>query len=125
MASLDHCLSALLWSETDRDGTPLDRLDAEPSEELLAILSADWQQFCDQAIALGFEPEEHRATMLHPDCGGDDWAAVAHDFILTRNHHGAGFWDGGWHQPWGDHLTALAHSFGPIECYVSDSVIYC
>src|SRR6056300_403211 len=39
---------------------------------------------------------------------------VGHDFWLTRNRHGAGFWDGDWADD-GDTLTELAHSFGETE----------
>lgn len=34
-----------------------------------------------------------------------------HDFWLTRNHHGAGFWDRGY-GPLGETLTRAAHAFG-------------
>ena len=46
-------------------------------------------------------------------------AHAGHDFALTRNRHGVGFWDGDW-PVYGDLLTKLAHSFGEIELYVSD-----
>jgi hypothetical protein len=45
---------------------------------------------------------------------------VAHDFWLTRNHHGAGFWDGDYPAPIGKALTAAAHIWGEIDLYVSD-----
>lgn len=35
---------------------------------------------------------------------------VGHDFWLTRNRHGAGFWDRG--KPEGDRLTELANAYG-------------
>ncbi|AYR00241.1 hypothetical protein PBI_PAT3_131 [Mycobacterium phage Pat3] len=34
-----------------------------------------------------------------------------HDFYLTREHHGAGFWDRGLGEL-GDYLTKVAHSYG-------------
>jgi hypothetical protein len=42
--------------------------------------------------------------------GNDLAGAAGHDFQLTRNGHGAGFWDGDWKH--GDELTALAKTFG-------------
>jgi hypothetical protein len=36
------------------------------------------------------------------------------DFHLTRNRHGAGFWDGGW-EAYGAELTALSHPYGERE----------
>ena len=42
-------------------------------------------------------------------------AQAGHDFWLTRNHHGAGFWDRGLGKV-GDTLTELAHPYG--DAYV-------
>jgi hypothetical protein len=45
---------------------------------------------------------------------------AGHDFWLTRNHHGAGFWDGDWPEESGDRLTAASHAFGNVDLYVGD-----
>lgn len=39
-----------------------------------------------------------------------------YDFFLTRNRHGAGFWDRGYGSR-GDALTKLAHSFGTADVW--------
>lgn len=39
-------------------------------------------------------------------------AQAGHDFWLTRQGAGCGFWDGDWPEVWGDKLTAIAKSFG-------------
>jgi hypothetical protein len=44
------------------------------------------------------------------------------DFHLTRNGHGAGFWDGGWVD--GDHLTKEAKVYGTLELYLHEGVLY-
>lgn len=44
---------------------------------------------------------------------------VAHDFWLTRNGHGAGFWDRGLGDI-GDELTRAAKPFGPMDAYIND-----
>lgn len=41
------------------------------------------------------------------------------DFWLTRNRHGAGFWDRNLGET-GEFLTALAHRFGEAETYYGD-----
>ena len=124
MTAADHAILALLWSSSDGDHEGLEDFEASP--ELIARITADWQSFREKAEEMGFDPEEHLAEMLHPDNEGDAWNAAAHDFILTRNGHGAGFWDGGWHKPWDRRLTDLAREFGEISCYVGDdSLIYC
>ena len=127
MSPANHAILALLWSSSDDEGNGLDNYD--PSESLTAKVTADWEDFREQAELMGFNPDEHIVMMLHPGNEGDAWNAVAHDFILTRNGHGSGFWDSGrWEKPWGDRLTDLADSFGEIECFYdpdSDTVEPC
>lgn len=43
---------------------------------------------------------------------------VGHDFFLTRNRHGAGFWDRGLGAI-GDRLTDAAHVYGEADLYVT------
>ena len=48
-----------------------------------------------------------------------------HDFWLTRNHHGAGFWSRGYEgrigeASIGDYLTQKAHEFGEVSLVVGD-----
>lgn len=46
----------------------------------------------------------------------------AHDLWLTRNHHGAGFWDRGYPKAIGDKLTDIAHGMGECSAVaISDS----
>lgn len=49
----------------------------------------------------------------------DNQSQAGHDFWLTRNRHGAGFWDGDWKDEVGKKLTALSHFFGEtsLEIY--------
>jgi hypothetical protein len=126
MQNHEHALTTLLWCSVDPDsGEPLDSAEFRPSLELQNRVAADWQRFRDAAEAMGFDAEEHCAQMLHPDNEGDAWNAAAHDFILTRQGHGTGFWDcGRWHAPWGDRLTDLCKQFGELDCYVSAGVVY-
>jgi hypothetical protein len=120
MTAANHAIYALLWSSYDEWDRSLE--DYEPSQALRDKVTADWESFREKAEAMGFDAEEHRAMAVDYS-EGDEWDYAAHDFILTRNGHGAGFWDGGWHEPWGRRLTALAESFGEINCYLSDDDI--
>jgi hypothetical protein len=45
-----------------------------------------------------------------------DMEAAGTDFHLTRNSHGAGFWDGDWPDH-GDELTELSKPFGDFEFF--------
>ena len=62
-----------------------------------------------------FQAMEGVPTMLM-ECG-DHKAGV--DFWLTRNGHGAGFWDGDWPEH-GDKLTELSKPYGEVCLYVGD-----
>jgi hypothetical protein len=50
----------------------------------------------------------------------DDMARAGQDFWLTRNRHGAGFWDGDWEHTVGRRLTDAAHVYGSVYLYVGD-----
>jgi len=45
---------------------------------------------------------------------------VVHDFWLTRNRHGAGFWDGDYEEGVGKVLTDIAHSFREVYTFEGD-----
>lgn len=49
-----------------------------------------------------------------------DWAG--HDFWLTRNGHGAGFWDRGI-GPLGTRLTDASKTFGGVDLYLGDDLL--
>ena len=45
---------------------------------------------------------------------------VGHDLWLTRNGHGAGFWDGDYADDVGEALTKISEAMGEIDLYVGD-----
>ena len=58
------------------------------------------------------------------DLSGIGSEQAGHDFWLTRNGHGAGFWDRGL-GALGERLTAAAHAFGQVDLYTGDdNMIY-
>src|SRR5579863_3886375 len=106
--SVKQYLETALWSSTGDDEEPLDSAayaDTTISDELWTKATGDCNVFMQKAGAM---IDEH-----------DDPTMWAHDFWLTRNGHGAGFWDGDWPIN-GDALTALAKSFGGVDLYVGD-----
>lgn len=48
---------------------------------------------------------------------GDMLTQAGHDFLLTRNGHGAGFWDGDWLEPAGSLLTNASKRFSEFSLY--------
>lgn len=110
-AFTDAYIECALWSSTDNSdpetgGDPMDDnydvCDIAP--ETLASMVADCAAF--QA-----ENANDMAELDAQRCG--------HDFWLTRNHHGAGFWDRGY-GPIGDRLTKAAHAYGSVDLYIGD-----
>lgn len=49
---------------------------------------------------------------------------AGHDFWLTRNRHGTGFWDRGL-GALGETLTEAAHEAGEVYLYISRKKVYC
>jgi hypothetical protein len=45
---------------------------------------------------------------------------AGYDFWLTRNGHGAGFWDGDWPEPAATYLTKESKKFGTANLYLGD-----
>ncbi len=99
-------LTCALWSSDDDDGDPLEdnygRGDISPST--LAAIVADCKQF----------------QKAHVSDIAADLDRAGHDFWLTRNHHGAGFWDGDWPHDVGTRLTDASHARGECSLYVGD-----
>ena len=97
-----------LWTSTDDAGDPLDiNYDLDDiSPDLAASMMSDCENFI---IA-------NRADLL---ASGQDTSQIGHDFWLTRNGHGAGFWDRGLGEV-GDRLTTACKAFSSIDLYVGD-----
>ena len=55
--------------------------------------------------------------LLHEYTG--DWEHAGHDFWLTRNGHGTGYWDRDMGSV-GARLTEAAKSFGEVYLYLGD-----
>jgi hypothetical protein len=49
-----------------------------------------------------------------------NYEEAGHDFWLTRNGHGAGFWDGDWSEPAATRLTQCSKMFGNFDLYIGD-----
>jgi hypothetical protein len=112
-AMLSDYIACALWSCTDNsDDTGGEPLDANYSaDDLAPETSATMQAELDDFAALVASEGIDRSWW--------DDSQFAHDFWLTRNRHGAGFWDRG-QGAIGDRLTALAHPYGEAHLYVGD-----
>jgi len=101
-------VTCALWSSTGDDNTPLDRdysiTDIAPSE--LARIIADCAEF----------QQAHEALLMQAGTPSQN----GHDYWLTRNHHGAGFWDRGYSKELGQALTDASHAAGERDLYIGD-----
>ena len=108
-------LIAALWSSNDEstpDGDqPLD--DNYSIDDIAPDTIAQAKTDCAR-----FQAENTTDLEAAAPLGCDDEQA-AHDFWLTRNRHGAGFWDRGYGDI-GDRLTTAAHAFDELNLYVGD-----
>lgn len=104
----------------ESDEPPLDRnySESDLTPEALAIIMADCQRFQTENAETMTQAIETGEVKCGPDF--DETGRAAHDFWLTRNHHGAGFWDGDWPETEGEILTKAAKAFGECNLYVTD-----
>lgn len=114
-------VTAALWSSVDHDGNPMDhgRDESDIAAKTLKRMRADCMEFyAINAPAIHCEG----APLSNSDSPIPDRQAemAGHDFWLTRNHHGAGFWDGDWPDNAGESLDHAAREFGGFELYIGD-----
>jgi hypothetical protein len=79
----------------------------------------DCQRFRNLADLFIANAGIHEEMQLHGNID-DEWTQAGHDFWLTRNGHGAGFWDGDWPEPYASELTRVAKEFGGYSLYLGD-----
>src|SRR3990172_8263743 len=110
---LDSYLETMLWSSNDMDTEePLDKnySTSDVSKDAVAQAKKDLEAFSKKAgdILSRYDDE-----------------SIGHDFWLTRNGHGAGFWDGDYEEEEGDgdKLTEIAKEFGELNPMVNDGEV--
>lgn len=111
---IEGYLTCALWASTlgDDQGTPMDQdhsLDdfADETQKKLRDDATNFYTAWTLSILKYCERTRHDA----------DYAG--HDFWLTRNGHGAGFWDKGIGEL-GEHLSERARECGTCDLYVGD-----
>ena len=103
-------IECALWSSNDwsRDdgGDPLDKNYSadDIAPETLAKIVEDCALF----------------QVACADYIGAESELAGHDFWLTRNGHGSGFWDGDWPEPEASLMSQASEAFGNIDLYVGD-----
>lgn len=109
-----------LWSSSDQTddqgGTPLDEAGFELAAETVERFTNDCREFmaANEADLSAYA----NVRDFDPSKGSVE-SYAGHDFWLTRNGHGAGFWDRGLGEL-GERLTESAHAAGTCDLYVGD-----
>jgi hypothetical protein len=113
---LEAYIECALWSSTDNaddsGGLPLDENYDE--SDLAPETRAEFERDCADF-------QESNAD----DLAGIDPEQAGHDFWLTRNGHGAGFWDRGLGEL-GERLSKASKVYGSVDLVIgSDGKIHC
>lgn len=106
-AFFDAYVTAALWSSADESGR-------EPLDANYNIADFDKKSLKKLRVEADAFAKENAEYILGKE------EVAGHDFWLTQNHHGAGFWDGDWPKEVGMILTDRSHVYGEINIYVGD-----
>ena len=108
------CIEALYFADTGDDESQPDS-DAPLAEETRLDLEADCRSFWRRYGCFVNVAECTRGDGRYSKA-----SQAGHDFWLTRQGHGAGFWDGAWSKPHSETLDKGAESFGSFDIYQGD-----
>lgn len=102
-------IECLLWSEVLPDGEPVDDLydQHDLADEAWREIKQDISDFLEDAMPLILQTNM-------------TWEQAGHDFALTRNGHGAGYWDRGLGVV-GNELSEMASAQGSQHIEVGDN----
>ena len=101
-------VACALWSSTDDNDQPLD--DGRDIDDLPAETLAKMREDVTSFVA---------ANKADLDRSALDYEQIGHDFWLTRNGHGAGFWDRGIGAV-GERLTSASKAYSSVDLYIGD-----
>jgi hypothetical protein len=103
-------IETALWSSTDDEGEPLD-----DTYSIDDFTKASLEQLL--ATANDFESANEDLLEKAYEATGKNARQAGYDFWLTKEGHGAGFWDGDWGD-YGDRLDDLSTPYGEDYIYV-------
>jgi hypothetical protein len=99
----ESAITTLLWSEIDDNGEPFDGRAGDvvdPDDgfytQVRDFVRSNWGDIQD----------------MSPD-------SIGHNFVLSKNHHGTGFWDRGLGEL-GDRLHGACDSYGETYLFLGD-----
>lgn len=111
--ALAGCIEAALWADLrdDEVGDPMDGYDnTDLSEEAREKLARDLREFCENNA---------KDVVEYIEGWGRSASDLGHDFWLTKQGHGVGFWDRGLGEL-GDRLTKATKPYGGQHLFVDE-----
>lgn len=105
-------VTCALWCSLDDKGESLDSMFSENdiAPESLSAMREDCRKFATDNASI------FAACIGQGKC---DWSLAGHDYWLTRNGHGCGFWDGDWPKEAGEALSKACR-YHEVDLYVGD-----
>ena len=105
-------IETALWSSPDTSESEEEYLDGKYSiddidKDTLESLAKELKEFINKYYSLVSKEDKDKGI-----------SEFVHNFWLTRNGHGAGFWDGDYKN--GEALSSAAEKYGPLYLYVGD-----
>lgn len=114
-------VECMIWSsvrDDDEDSVTDEMGWGDLSVECKARVLKDCREFQAKAQERGLDLGDYAG----PAREHSSEEMAGHDFWLTREGHGAGFWDGDWPEELGEQLTKLSKKFGETwGLYVDDA----
>jgi hypothetical protein len=108
------CIEALYSTDTGEEDQP--EANAPLNKETKLDLEADcrswWRQYGCFVMT--------DACICHRDSGVSKASQAGHDFWMTRNGHGCGFWDGDWSDNYSDRFTLGSNKYGHVDVELGD-----
>ena len=111
-------VTAALWSSTDDDGAPLDKNFDETN--IVAEAADKMRHDVERFLIEAEDAIREAADKMEKPLNADFAESLGHDLWLSRNGHGAGFWDGDWPEGPAEKLEEAAKSRGSSDLYVGD-----
>jgi hypothetical protein len=105
---LDQYLTTALWSSHDYETN----MDMDENYDIDDFSKNAIEQSIEDCNGFLSEAKQYLEKEKATD------STIGHDFWLTRNGHGAGFWDGDY--IYGIQLTEIAKVYGTVTLFIND-----
>jgi hypothetical protein len=114
---VDAYIEAALWASDDDNGDSL--ADSFEADDIAPETRAQIEKDCAAFLAV-FWADLFRSGIYQGRATHHAVEMAGHDFWLTRNGHGAGFWDGDWQEPYASQMDVYSKRAGAYTLYIGD-----